>query len=56
MAILNRYKDTYNNLIDSSDIKFPDWPRLINKGSCNISRSESSSIGFEEKDFLNQNI
>ena len=62
MAISNKYKDTLNNLIDSSDTEFPDWPDspdqpgLIDKRSCNAPRSKDNSPTFLEEDRLNENV
>lgn len=36
MAILNRYKDILEDLVDSSDIKPLNMPRLVDKRSCNV--------------------
>lgn len=57
MAIFNKYKNNLNDLIDSSDIKFPDKPRLINKALGNISRSKSKLIKTKselKKDLLDK--
>lgn len=58
MAIPNKYKDIYNNLIDSLDDKSSDWLGLINKRSCNMPRFESSSIDLSKKNYYlnNKNI
>lgn len=32
MVILNRYKNTLDNLIDSLDIEYPDWPGFSQLG------------------------
>ena len=42
MAILNKYKDTLDNLINNLDEESPNWPRPINKGSHNAPRFETS--------------
>ena len=62
MAIPNKYKDTLDDLIDSSDIKSPDHPNspnrqgLIDKGSRNVLKSRNSSPTFLEEDYLNEDI
>ena len=63
MAISNKYKDTLDDLIDSSDIEFPDhpdssnWLRLIDiKGSRNTPKFRDGSPTFLEKDCLDENI
>lgn len=48
MVISNKYKNTLNDLINSSNKKFVNWPKLIDKKSYNI-RSKKNSIGFLEK-------
>lgn len=55
-AISNRYKDTIDHFIDSSNIEFFDWPRLIDKGLCNRPISEGCLIGFSKGDYLNEDI
>lgn len=61
-AISNKYKDTLDDFIDSSDIKFPDrpeypiWPEPIDKKTCNTSRSKNGSPIFLEKDCKDKNI
>lgn len=42
MVIPNRYKDTFNDLIDSSDIKPLNMPRLVNKGLHNVMLSSEN--------------
>lgn len=56
IAILNRYKDTLDDLIDSLDLKSPDRPKPIDKGLGNTPRSENSSTGLSKGDCLNKNI
>lgn len=51
-AISNRYKDTINLFIDSSNIEL----RLIDKRSCNRPISEGCLIGFSKGDYLNEDI
>lgn len=50
VAIFNRYKDTFDDLIDISDAESPDWPGLIDKGLCNVPRSKDSPTGLSERD------
>lgn len=56
MAIFHKYKDTLDDLIDSSDIKFLDWLGQNNQGSCNALRSKSSSMSFSKRDYLNKDV
>ncbi len=49
-AIPSKYKDTLDDLIDSSDEKSPDQLGPIHKGSRNALRSKGSSIGLLEGD------
>ncbi len=68
MAISNKYKDTLDDLIDSSDIEFsdwpnspnrpdsPDWPGLFNKGSRNAPRSRGNSLTLLEEDYLDEDV
>ena len=56
VAISNRYKDTLDDLINSSDSESLDWLGLINKRSCNVSMSESSSADFLEGNCLDKNL
>lgn len=61
-TIPNRYKDTLNDLIDSSNIESSDWPNssdrtgLINKGSCNTFRPSDGSSTLSKDDRLHDNI
>ena len=61
-AIPNKYKDTLDNLINSSDTESPDQPDsptrqgLIDKGSHNVLRSKGSSPTLLEEDRLDENI
>ncbi len=61
-AIPNKYKDTLDNLIDSSDIKSPDRPNspdrpaLIDKGSRNTPKSRSGSSTLSDEDCFNENV
>ena len=60
--ILNKYKNTLDNLIDSLDTEFLDYldsrnrSRLIDKGLRNALKSRDGSPTFLEKDCLNENI
>ena len=62
MAIPNKYKDTLDDLIDSSDTEssnYPDSsnrPELINKGSCNMPKSRNGSPMFLKDNHLDKNI
>ena len=56
MAILNKYKDTLDDFIDSSDAKSPNRPGLIDKGSCNLPRSESSPTKLLDRNCLDKNV
>ena len=61
-AILIKYKNTLNNLIDSKDTESADyldslnWPELIDKRSHNMLKSRDSSPTFLKKDYLDKNI
>ena len=62
-AIFNKYKDTLDDLIDSSDTKSPDysdspnWPGLIDtKGSRNAPKSKDGSPTFLEEDCLDEDL
>ena len=54
VAICNRYNNTFDNLIDSSDAESPDWPGPINKGLRNAPRFEGSSKELSEGDRLDK--
>ncbi len=62
VAIPNKYKDTFDDLIDSLDTEFPDQsnspdrPELIDKGSHNMPRSRNDSLTFSEEDCLNKDV
>ena len=63
-AILNKYKDTLDDLIDSLDTESPDQPESsdwlgpIDKRTCNVPRSRgaSSSLLEEEEDRLDKDV
>lgn len=42
LAIFNKYKDTFDDFINSSDEQFQDWPQLIDKESYKAPRFKSS--------------
>ena len=54
-AIPNKYRDTLDDLIDSSDTELPDqpeslvWLGLIDKGTRNVSRSGGAPLSLLEK-------
>ena len=62
IAILNKYKDTLDDLIDSSDTKSPDhlnspnWAKFIYKRLCNAPKSRNGSPTFLKKDCLDKDI
>ena len=62
VAISNKYKNTFDDLIDSSDIASPDhpdswnWPGLIDKRSRNTPKSKNGSPTFLEKNCLDEDI
>lgn len=56
VVIFNKYKDNLNDLIDSSDPKFLDWAKCINKRSCNICITKSWLAKFLERDCLDKNL
>ena len=62
MAISNKYNNTLDNLIDSSDTEFPDqleslnWPRLTEKKTRNTPRSKNASPRLLEEDCLDEDV
>lgn len=56
MAIPNKYKNTLDDFIDSSDAEFSDQPKPIDKRSCNVSRFESSPTRLLKGDYLYKDI
>lgn len=56
MTIFNRYKDPLDNLIDNSNPKSPDRPKLIDEGSRNLLRSAGNSTGLLEGGCLNKDV
>lgn len=56
IAIPNKCKNSLNDLINNLDTDFPNWPKLINKGSRNAFRFESSPRRFLEGDCLNKDV
>ena len=61
-TISNKYKDTLDDLMDSSDTKSLDyldslnWPEFIDKESRNTPKSRDVSPTFLEEDYLDENI
>ncbi len=61
-AIPNKYKDTLDDLIDSSNTESQDrpnssdWPGLIDKGLRNTSRSRNGSPTLLEEDRLDEDV
>lgn len=56
MAILNKYKDTFDNPIDSLYPEFLDWPGLINEKLYNAPRFAGSLMGLLERNCLDKNV
>lgn len=56
VALPNQYKDTPNDLIDSSDPESPDRAGPIDERSRNALRSESSSADLSEGDCLDEDV
>ncbi len=62
MAIPNKYKDTLNDLIDSSDTESQDWPDspdrpgLIDKESRDAPRSRGGSPTLLEENCLDEDV
>ena len=56
MAISNRYKNTLDDLIDSSDVQSPNRVGPIDERSCNDPMSERSSADLLEEDYLHENL
>lgn len=54
--IFNRYKNTLDDFINSSDIESLDSLKQSDKESCNTSRSKSSLINLSKEDCLDKNI
>lgn len=52
MAIYNRFNNTLNDFINSSNLKF--LPRPINKKLCNTPISSSNATSFLKKNCLNK--
>ena len=61
-AILNKYKNTFDDLIDSLNTEFLDppnflkQPKIIDKRSRNALRSKNNLTTLSEKDYLDKNI
>ena len=56
MAILNRYKDTLYEFINSLDAKSLDRPELIDKRSYNALKSQGSWTDPLKRNYLNKDI
>lgn len=56
VTISNKYKDTFDNLIDSSDAISPDWLGLIDKKLRNTPKSKSNPMGLSKRGCLDKNI
>lgn len=56
VAICNRYKSIFDNLIDCLHSKSSDRLGLIDQGSRNIPRSESNSMRLSKRVCLDQNV
>lgn len=56
MAFSNRYKDTLNKLIDSSDLESSNWARSIDNKFYNAQILENNLANFSKRDFLNKNL
>ena len=56
VAIPNQYKDTLNDLIDSSDPDSSHWAGPINERSRNTPMSESSSADLSEGNSLDKDL
>ena len=56
VTISNRYKDTLDNLIDSSNPKFPDSVGPIDEKFRNALMSKGSSIDLLEGDYLDKDL
>lgn len=49
MAIFNQYKDTWDDFIDSLNLKSLNQEKLINVNTCNTSRSKTSLADILKK-------
>lgn len=56
VAVSNQYKDTLDDLIDSSDSECLDWARSIDERSHNALISEGSSADLLEGDCLDKDL
>lgn len=56
VVISNKYKDTFDDFINSSDLELPDWLRPIDKRLYNVSRSVDNSIRFLKKGCFDKNV
>ena len=61
-AILNKYRNTHDDLINSSDIESlnhpnsSNWPRLIDKESHNTLKFRGGLSTFLEEDYLDEDV
>lgn len=62
VVIYNKYKSTFNDLINSLNTKFLkqlkslNWLRLINKRIQNAYRFKNTLLGFLKKDYLDKDF
>lgn len=56
MAIFNKYKDSLNNLIDSSDLKSVNQAKPIDEKFCNTYRLKCNLTSLLEKNYLDKNV
>ncbi len=68
MAVLNKYKNNPDDVIDNFDIKFSDWPNspnqldsmdwpgLIDKRLCNTYKSRGGSTTLLEENYLDEDV
>lgn len=54
--MLNKYKHTLDDFIDSSNLKSPNWLGPIDEELCNVSKSEGSLRRFSERFYLDENF
>lgn len=61
-AIPNKYKNTLDDLINSSDTKSPDqpkspdWPKPIDKGTHNARRFKGALLSLSKEDCLDKDV
>ena len=56
VIFFNKYKDTLDDFINSSNLESLNQSRLINKKLCNTPRFKASLIELLERFYLNENI